>query len=247
MANFSSDLTVMKDSIVKISDKIIRDFTELENLQNSQKSCEQFSEKLVEYIQDKLMEYFKTKKPLNDVVFLDKNNNLGESTLSARYVISPIYGIINLIHAIPYFSVCIALQRKDKDGNFKTMCGLVDNPITNETFLVEEGKGAYVNSRRLRISSRSKLSDAMVAIQNSNDKNFICNCVKKYDNLVITNCEILNLCNTASGKFDVTILNKGLNPIQELGLLFVQEAGGLVKKLENGETVICNEQLYSQF
>lgn len=245
MALFSGDLTVIQDSIVKISDKVARDYVELENLQNSNKGCIQFTDMLIDFIKRKLFEYFKTKKPYYDIIFQGEDNSGMEFNADMRYLISPLCGKINLIHAIPYFSISIALQKKTKEGDYKTICGIIDNPITQETFTVEDGKGAYVNSRRIRVSSRSNFDDSLVVVKNMEDKDFMSRIMKKYKNIMVTNCEVLNICNVASGKYDITILNKSM-VYQELSLLLVKEAGGLVKKLETGEIVVCNDLLYSQ-
>ncbi len=246
MVLFSGDLNIIQDSIRKISDKIARDYVELEILQNSHKGCAKFTEMTIDFIKRKLFEYFKSKKPFYDIVFLGDDIKEDELKSEFRYLISPLCGKINLIHAIPYFSISIALFKRDSEGKFKTICGIIDNPITQETFIVEDGKGAYVNSRRIRVSSRSNLSDALVVIKNVENKDFIVNCVKKYNNLMMTNCEVLNICNVASGKYDATILDKSA-AYQELSLLLVKEAGGLIKRLNTGEIIVCNDLLYSQF
>lgn len=243
MVLFSADLNVIQDSILKISDKISRDFVELENLQNSHKGSTQFTDMIIDFVKRKLFEYFKSKKPNYDIMFLGENS--AEFKADSRYLISPLCGKMNLSHAIPYFSVSVALQRKNKEGEYKTVCGVIDNPITQETFTVEEGKGAYVNARRIRVSSRLRLDDALVAIKNVDNKAFMTNCIKKYKNIMVTNCEVLNICNVANGKYDVTVLDKTA-PYQELSLLLVKEAGGLTKKGENGEIIVCNDLLYSQ-
>jgi len=247
MANFSADVVIMQDVIMKVSDKINRDFVELENLQNSQKSCEQFSEKLIEYIKEKLSELLKLKRPQNDIVFLNDRGELdGLCNSDSRYVISPICGLINLIHAIPYFCTSIALQKKNKESNkYETICEIVDNSVLNETYIAEDGKGAYVNSRRIRVSNRSKIDDAVVCLTNNDDKDFVCKYVKKYKNLVITNCEILNICNTANGKFDISIIKNLNNSIENIGALIVKESGGLIKIADSSEIIISNEQLNS--
>lgn len=245
MALFSADLNVIQDSITKVSDKIVRDYVEIGNLQNSHKGCVQFADMLVDFIKKKLYEYFKSKKPSYDIMFQGESYNEADFNSNMRYLISPLCGKINLIHAIPYFSVSVALMKKMNDGGYKTICGVIDNPITQETFAVEEGKGAYVNSRRIRVSSRSSLDDALVVIKNFEDKEFMSRIINKYKNLMVTNCEVLNICNVASGKYDIAVLKKSA-VYQELSLLMVKEAGGLVKKMENGELVVCNDLLYSQ-
>lgn len=245
MVLFSGDLTIIQDSIIKVSDKISRDFVELENLQSSHRGPEQFANMTIDFIKRRLFDYFKTKKPHYDIMFLDEKNNEHEFKSNFRYVINPLCGRINLLHAIPYFAIMIALQKKDKSGEFKTVCGIIDNSITQETFIVEEGKGAYVNARRIRVSSRSNLDQALTVIGNVPEKDFKNRCVEKYKNLTITNCDILNICNLASGKYDITILQQN-NINYELPLLLVKEAGGLIKKLDNGNLILTNDLLYSQ-
>lgn len=246
MALFSGDLNIIQDSVRKVSDKIARDYVELEILQNSHKGCEQFTNLAVDFVKKKLFEFLNYKKPTYDILFLGDEIKESEIKSDFVYLISPLCGKINLMHAVPYFSISIALLKRDSDGKFKTICGVIDSPITQETFIVEDGKGAYVNSRRIRVSSRSNLNDALVVIKNIENKEFIVNCVKKYNNLVMTNCEVLNICNVANGKYDATILDKPA-VYQDLSLLLVKEAGGLTKKLNTGEIIVCNDLLYSQF
>ncbi len=245
MALFSGDLTIIQDSIIKVSDKIARDFVELENLQSSHRGPEQFANMTIEFIKIKLFDYFKAKKPHYDIIFLDEKYNEQDFHSSFRYLINPLCGKINLLHAIPYFAISIALQKKDKNGEFKTICGIIDNPITQETFIVEEGRGAYVNARRIRVSSRSNLEQALVVINSTGDKDFKNKYINKYKNVAITNCDILNICNLANGKYDIAILQQN-NINYELPLLLVKEAGGLIKELENNGLIITNELLNSQ-
>lgn len=246
MVFFSGDLNVIQDSIKKISDKISRDYVELEVLQNSHKGTLGFTDMTIDFIKKKLYEYFKSKKPNYDIVFLGEKINEDELKSNYRYLISPLCGKINLMHSIPYFSTSVALMKKDTDGKFHTICGIIDNTITQETFIVESGKGAYVNSRRIRVSNRSNLKDSIIAIKNVENKDFVANIIKKYPNVMVNNCEVLNICGVACGKYDATILEKSAE-YQELSLLLVKEAGGLVKKMNNGNIVVCCDNLYSQF
>lgn len=244
MVLFSPDLAVIQDSVIKVGDKISRDFVELENLQNSYKGSVKFAELVVEFVKKRLFEFLKTKKPNYDVIFSDENNDERFDS-DCRYLINPMCGKTNLVHAIPYFCISIALQKKSKDGIYQTMCGLIDSPITRETFIVEQGKGAYVNSRRIRVSSRSNVNEALAVIRDTPNKSFIIKCLQKYKMLNITNCDILNICNVANGKFDFTII-EGNNIFLELPILLLKEAGGLIKVGTDQELILCNDSLYSQ-
>jgi len=245
MVLFSGDLNIIQESVVKVGDKVARDYVELENLQNSYKSCEKFADMLIDSIKRKLFEYLSSKKPSVSILFQDESHSDETFDSDMRYIVDPLCGRLNLIHAIPYFSISVALQKKMRDGEYKTVCGVIDSPVMQETFMVEDGKGAYVNSRRLRVSARSRLDDSIVAIKNNSNKEFIVKIINKYKNVILTNCEALNICNVASGKYDIAILDSS-SIHQDLSLLLVKEAGGFVKKLETGEVVVCNNLLYSQ-
>lgn len=245
MVLFSGDLTIIQDSIIKISDKVSRDYIELENLQTSYKGSTQFTNMVVDYIKKKLYEYLSSKKPNYDICFQGEKVVKENSKANFRYYIAPLCGQINLSHAIPYFSISVALQKKQADNTYKTISGVIDNPITQETFIVEEGKGAYVNTRRIRVSARSKLDESLIVIKNSINKDFVADCVKKYKHIMVTNCEILNICNVANGKYDMAILEKS-GDHQDLCFLLIKEAGGFIKRLDNGNIVVSNEHLYTQ-
>ena len=55
------------------------------------------------------------------------------------------------MHGIPHFAISIALEKSSE-----IICGVIFDPIKNEFFFAEKGRGAYVNNRRIRVSSRQK-------------------------------------------------------------------------------------------
>ena len=245
MPLFSNELTIIQDSLLKIRDKIYRDYNELENLQSSYKGISQFITNTVDFIKKNLQNYFSYKKSNYDIIFY--GDKIDEKNLKSnhRYFICPLCGKINLEHAIPYFAILISLQQKQKDGTFKTICGVIDNPITYETFSVEENSGSFYtlrNTKKVKISSNINLSNALIAIKNSANKDFVINCIKKYNHIMVTNCEILNICNVVIGKYNATILEKIL-PYQELALLLVKEAGGIIKELDDKTFIITSASL----
>jgi myo-inositol-1(or 4)-monophosphatase len=71
--------------------------------------------------------------------------------------IDPLDGTTNFIHGVPHFAISIGLVR---DG--VPVAGVVYNPITHELFLAEKGKGAFLNDRRIRVSKRQELTDALI-------------------------------------------------------------------------------------
>ncbi len=66
-------------------------------------------------------------------------------------------GTTNFLHGLPFFAISIGLER---DGEL--VAGVIYEPIRDEMFWTEKGVGAYVNERRLRVSGRRRLADAVI-------------------------------------------------------------------------------------
>ncbi|MDZ7345351.1 MAG: inositol monophosphatase, partial [candidate division KSB1 bacterium] len=75
-----------------------------------------------------------------------------------RWVVDPLDGTTNYIHGVPIFSVSIALE---KDG--EPILGVVLDPIRDELFYAEKGAGAWLNGRRIQVSSVSNPEFALLA------------------------------------------------------------------------------------
>ena len=74
-----------------------------------------------------------------------------------RWVIDPLDGTANFVHGYPLFGVSIALQ---KGGQMEL--GVVYNPLLDELFTAERGKGAQLNGRAVHVSPCKGLEDALV-------------------------------------------------------------------------------------
>jgi len=76
-----------------------------------------------------------------------------------RWICDPLDGTTNFLHGIPHFAVNVALER---DGVI--VAGVTHNPITNDTYWAEKGKGAFLNSeKRLRVAARRNLDETILA------------------------------------------------------------------------------------
>jgi myo-inositol-1(or 4)-monophosphatase len=80
-----------------------------------------------------------------------------------RWLVDPLDGTANFLHGIPHFSISIAVEEKRPDGRPEITHGLVYQPLTDEGFWAEKGRGAWLHDRRLRVSSRRDLSEALIA------------------------------------------------------------------------------------
>src|SRR2546423_6749589 len=75
-----------------------------------------------------------------------------------RWIVDPLDGTTNFLHGIPHFAISIALERENA-----IVAGIVYNPVNEELFVAERGKGAFLNDQRLRVAARRRLSEAVFA------------------------------------------------------------------------------------
>lgn len=73
------------------------------------------------------------------------------------WIIDPLDGTTNFIHGFPHFSISIAVKNRDQ-----LEAGVIYDPIRNELFTAARGKGATLNERRIRVSARKKLEEALI-------------------------------------------------------------------------------------
>ena len=74
------------------------------------------------------------------------------------WIVDPIDGTTNFVHGFPFFSVSIALAHKGE-----VIVGVVYDPIHDEVFVAEKGKGAYLKGKRIQVSSEERLAESLIA------------------------------------------------------------------------------------
>ena len=76
------------------------------------------------------------------------------------WCLDPIDGTTNFVNGLPYFAVSVALMR-----NGRSVLGVVYDPVADEMFYAEKGKGAYLNGEKLPIKECTPtLGDAMANV-----------------------------------------------------------------------------------
>lgn len=75
------------------------------------------------------------------------------------WVVDPLDGTMNFLIGLPIFAVNIALAREGE-----VIAGVTYQPMTDEMFWAEKGRGAYLNGRPIRVSTRPTLEDAVIAV-----------------------------------------------------------------------------------
>ena len=150
-------ITVMTGAARKAARAVSRDFGEVENLQVSQKGPADFVTRADRKAEKIIVEELKRAHPKWGF-HLEEGGEIAGTDGQHVWVVDPIDGTTNFIHGIPHFAVSIGLTR-----NGEPVAGVIYNPIADELFAAERGGGAYVNDRRLRVSGRRDISDAVIA------------------------------------------------------------------------------------
>lgn len=156
-----------------------------------------------------------------------------------EWIIDPLDGTTNFIHGIPHFAISIACLYKGQ-----TQHAIVLNPITREEFTASRGKGATLNGRRIRVSSRKGMAGALIgtgipfngyAFENINPYlAALSDIAGQTAGIRRPGAASLDLAYVAAGRFD-GFWEMNLKPWDiAAGLLLVKEAGGLVSDFKGG-------------
>ena len=154
MPLLSAEINVLEKICDKVSKVIIRDFGEVEKLQVSRKGPGDFVTKTDKKVERIIIEELEKARPKYGFIAEESGERKNESEFN--WVIDPIDGTSNFMHGIPHFAISIALEK-----NGEVISGIVCDPIKNETFYAEKGRGAYLNNRRIRVSSRKSLDEVI--------------------------------------------------------------------------------------
>ena len=154
MPLLSPEINVLEKICDKVSKVIIRDFGEIEKLQVSKKGPGDFVTKTDKKVEKIIIEELEKARPKYGFIAEETGEKKNESEFN--WIIDPIDGTSNFMHGIPHFAVSIALEK-----NGEIISGIICDPIKNETFYAEKGRGAYLNNRRIRVSSRKKLDEVI--------------------------------------------------------------------------------------
>jgi myo-inositol-1(or 4)-monophosphatase len=158
MATPSALLKVMMDAARKAARQLKRDFGEVEQLQVSKKGAADFVSRADLQAEQTLVEELTKARP--GYGFLAEERGLVEGTDKTHtWIIDPLDGTTNFLHAIPHFAINIALEREGQ-----VVAAVTYSPIHQEMFWAEKGKGACLEGReRLRVGARKTLDEALLA------------------------------------------------------------------------------------
>ena len=155
----------------------------------------------------------------------------GNQRSEYQWIIDPLDGTTNFIHGLPIYAVSIALAHRGV-----VQQAVVYDPTRNDLFHASKGRGAYLNDRRLRVSKRTRLKDALVGTgfpfrKGDNVKRYLAlfeTVIQQTAGVRRPGAASLDLCYVAAGYYDA-FFETGLSPWDvAAGSLIITEAGGLV-------------------
>jgi myo-inositol-1(or 4)-monophosphatase len=178
-----------------------------------------------------IIETLLTAYPDHAILAEESGRSMGSHTSDYVWIIDPLDGTTNFIHGFPQYAVSIALAFKGKVEQ-----AVVYDPARNDLFYATKGRGAFMNDKRLRVSKRIRLADALIGTgfpfrKGDNFKRYM----KIFEELMPLcaglrrpGAAALDLCYVAAGWYDA-FFETGLHPWDvAAGSLIVTEAGGLV-------------------
>jgi myo-inositol-1(or 4)-monophosphatase len=242
--NFSPHMTIMANAAQKASKRLLRDFNEVEQLQVSVKGPGDFVSQADLRAEATIRQELDRARP-GYAFLMEESGASGSENWSWRWVVDPLDGTTNFLHGIPHWAISIGLERRLPDGGSELAAGLVYAPVVDELFWAEKGVGAFVNERRLRVSARRELKDAVFATGIPFAAATAANRLAFARTLGVLmpmvagvrrfGAAALDLAWVAAGRYD-GYWELGVKPWDiAAGLLLVRESGGYATDPEDGE------------
>ncbi len=254
MAKRSALLNVMAAAASKAARGLVRDFGEIDNLQVSRKGTGDFVSAADRKAEKVIVRELSKARPKYGFLLEESGVIVGSDT-SNRWIVDPLDGTTNLLHGIAHFSVSIALER---DGELAA--GIVYEPVNDQMFWAENGQGAYLNGRRIRVSGRRALDESLFAtdIPYAGKKNHARYLAQLRDVMAVAagvrrfGSAALDLAYVAAGRYE-GFWEMGLHPWDiAAGIVLVREAGGFAsdfegrdRMLQTGEIVAANDHAHA--
>ena len=242
MAIRSALINVMAAAALKAARGLIRDFGEVEQLQVSVKGPGDFVTQ-ADLKAEKILRAELSRARPGYGFLMEESGATASSDGRHRWIVDPLDGTTNFMHGIPHFAISIGLEA---DGEITA--GVIYEPIRDEMFWAEKGQGAFVNDRRLRVSARRKLGEAVIATGIPTIRGGIDHAryIQTLGAVMAATVGVrrfgaaaLDLAYVAAGRVD-GFWEFGLSPWDiAAGSMLVREAGGYITDLAGGHGIMA--------
>ncbi len=235
---------------------ISRASMDLDLIKVNTKSPNDFVTEVDQAAEQAIIEVLLTAYPGHGILAEESGRTHGAKDSDYLWIIDPLDGTTNFIHGFPVYAVSIGLAVK---GQIQQ--AVVYDPCRNDLFYASKGRGAFLNDKRLRVSKRNRMNDALIGTgfpfrKGDNFKRYVA-----MFETIMTQCAglrrpgaaALDLCYVAAGYYD-GFFETGLSPWDiAAGSLMITEAGGLVGNftgdadyLYQREVVAGNPKIFAQ-
>ncbi len=226
----------MIDAARRAGRGLARDFGEVTALQVSKKGAADYVTAADLKAEQTLYEALSKARP--GYGFLAEERGLIEGTDKTHcWIVDPLDGTTNFLHAMPHFAINIALRREGQ-----IVAAVTYNPASHDLFWGERGRGAFLNDHRLRVAARGRLEEAVIAtgipfLGHGRHALFLKELHQVSQRVAGVRrfgAAALDLAWLAAGRFDA-YWERDINPWDmAAGLLLVTEAGGVVSDADGG-------------
>jgi myo-inositol-1(or 4)-monophosphatase len=262
MPAISAIIRVMESAARKAGGRLRRDFGEVEHLQVSQKGPADFVSKADQRAERILYDELSKARP-GWGFMLEEGGDIPAEPGKPRFIIDPLDGTSNFLHGIPHFAISIAVQEPTLDGKGwgEISAALIYQPVTDESYWAEKSRGAWLHDRRLRVSGRRSLNEALIATGipflghgDIGEWTRIFGAIApEVAGIRRFGAASLDMAWVAAGKFD-GFWESGLKPWDvAAGILLMREAGGFVtdyrggaQPMERQQVIAGNDSLHSR-
>jgi len=251
----SALINVMVKAARRAGRSLSRDLGEVENLQVSLKGPANFVSAADKRAEEML--YSDLSKARPGYGFIGEEGGTREGADKTHtWIVDPLDGTTNFLHGIPQFAISIGLQREGT-----VIAGVIYNPATDDLFIAERGKGAFLNDTRLRVAARKQLHDCVIAcglphigrgdLPLSRDE--MTALQPRVAGLRRFGAASLDLAYVAAGRLD-GYWERNLKPWDiAAGMIMIREAGGVVSDIQTpgdplitGDVVCGNEIIHAE-
>ena len=161
MVSHSGLITVMTRAVRKAAPRLRRDFGEVEQLQVSRKGPADFVSMADKRAEATIVEELRNARP-DWGLLLEEGGEIEGNPDKPRWIVDPLDGTTNFLHGVPHFAISIAVEEPRPGGGREISHGIVYQPLTDESFWAEKGRGAWLHDARLRVSARRDLNETLI-------------------------------------------------------------------------------------
>ena len=248
-------VTIALRAARKAGEQIVRASDELERIDVQEKNVNDFVSDVDRNAEREIIYHLRKAYP-EHAILGEESGLSGDENAEYRWVIDPLDGTTNFLRGIPHYAVSIACLYRGKLEH-----AVIVDPVRREEFTASRGRGAQLNGRRIRVSSRTSLDGALlgtgIPFKDHCDQHL--GAYSKSLEVLAGQCAGIRRAGAAA--LDLAYVAAGrLDAFWEIGLaqwdmaagaLLVREAGGLVADingsdnyLESGNIVCGNPKCF---